>query len=77
MDERLEAALAAVQRVEEVLDAHADSEWAQRTETQEIRDAIADVNTVSGAWDPTIGGEATVGTYVLSTRRHGVVGGPA
>jgi len=77
MNERLSAALAAIQRVEEVLDAHTNSEWAQLQETQEIRDAIADIDTVSGAWDPTIGGEATVGTYVLSTRRPGVVGGPA
>ncbi|MFJ4356942.1 hypothetical protein ACIP25_11795 [Streptomyces massasporeus] len=77
MDERLEAALAAIQRVEEVLDAHAGSDWAQRSETLEIRAAIADIDTMGGAWDPRVGGEATAGTYVLSTRRPGAVSGPS
>ncbi|MFI6854452.1 hypothetical protein [Streptomyces sp. NPDC050416] len=77
MDERLSAALSAIQRVEEVLDVHADTEWARRPETQEIRDAIADIDTMDGAWDPRVGGEATAGTYVLSTRRPGAVSGPS
>ena len=77
MDERLEVALAAIQRVEEVLAAHVGSEWAQRPETQEIRAALGDIDTMDGAWDPRVGGEATVGTYVLSTRRPGAVSGPS
>lgn len=51
----LEAALAALQRVEEVLDAHAESEWARFPQTQEIRDAIADIETQAGGWEPLIG----------------------
>jgi hypothetical protein len=70
MDERLSAALAAIQRVEEVLDAHAESDWAQCPETQDIRAAIVDIDTTPGAWDPRVGSEATVGTYRLSTRRN-------
>jgi hypothetical protein len=43
-----ETALAAIQRVEEILDKHADSEWARMPETQQIRDAIADIDTLTG-----------------------------
>lgn len=49
-----EAVMAALQRVEEVLEAHADTDWAQQPETQEIRDAIAGVNLNVG-WEPLIG----------------------
>jgi hypothetical protein len=55
LHQRLESALAAIQRVEEVLDAHTGSAWGGSCETQEIRDAIADIDTMEGAWTPTIG----------------------
>jgi hypothetical protein len=55
VDERLNAALAAIQRVEEVLHAHRDSDWASSPETQEIRDAIADIDTVAGTPEVTLG----------------------
>ena len=55
MDERLSAAMAAIQRVEEVLAAHEGSAWARSPETQEIRDAIADVDTTTGALIPLLG----------------------
>ncbi|MFF0588370.1 hypothetical protein ACFYWD_20635 [Streptomyces sp. NPDC003781] len=77
MDERLAAALAAIQRVEEVLDAHADTKWARSPETLEIQAAIAGIDTMADAWDPTFSSEATAGTYVLSTRRPGTVSGPS
>jgi hypothetical protein len=77
MDERLPAALAAIQRVEEILYAHEDTTWGRSPETQEIRDAIADIDTMDGAWDPTFGDGSATGAYVLSTRRPGVVSGPS
>lgn len=52
---KLEAALAAIQRVEEVLEAHADSDWGRSPETREIRDAIADIDTFDGGQEPLIG----------------------
>jgi hypothetical protein len=53
-DPEADALMAALQRVEEVLEAHSDTSWGRRPETQEIRDAIADVD-LSGGWDPAIG----------------------
>ncbi|MEU9442899.1 hypothetical protein AB0D42_18640 [Streptomyces sp. NPDC048304] len=68
MDERLSAALAAIQRVEEVLEVHADAEWARCPETQKIREAIAGIDTMEGAWEPIIGAAPPVDEYRLSTR---------
>ncbi|MFJ7895901.1 hypothetical protein [Streptomyces anthocyanicus] len=49
-----DALLAALQRVEEVLEAHSDTAWARQPATQEICGAIADID-LSGGWDPEIG----------------------
>lgn len=75
MDDRLSAALAAIQRVEEVLFAHEDTAWGRSPETQEIRDAIADIDTISGAPDVLLGAAPPVDEYRLSSR-PGVAGGP-
>lgn len=51
----MQDAVAAVQRVEEVLDANADTGWAMLPQTQEIRAAITDIDTLDGGWEPLIG----------------------
>lgn len=68
MDERLSAALAAIQRVEEILFAHEATSWGASPETQEIRDAIADIDTTSDAPDVLLGEAPPVDEYRLSTR---------
>lgn len=69
MNGRLEAALAAIQRVEEILYRHEDAAWGRSPETQEIRDAIADIDTTTGVPETLLGEAPPIGTYVLSTRR--------
>lgn len=70
MDERLNNALCAIQRVEEALAVHADTDWGRSPETQEIRDAIADIDTEEGGWEPVLGAVAPpVDEYQVSTRR--------
>ncbi|WP_307073255.1 hypothetical protein [Streptomyces canus] len=76
MDDQLSAALAAIQRVEEILYAHHGTAWAAAPETQEIRDAIADIDTISGAPDVVLGEAPPVDEYRLSSR-PGVVSGPS
>jgi len=75
MSERLEAALAAIQRVEEVLYRYEDTAWGRAEETQEIRDAISGVDTMDGAWQPVLGDAPPVDEYRLSTRPRIVGGG--
>lgn len=76
MDERLAVALAAIQRVEEILFRYEDTAWGATPETREIRDAIADVDTIFGAPDVLLGGAPPVDEYRLSSRPR-VVGGGA
>ena len=68
MDERLESALAAIQRVEEVLVRYVDTAWGRAPETLEIRDAIADIDTESGGFEPVLGAAPPVDERRLSTR---------
>jgi hypothetical protein len=68
MDERLESALAAIQRVEEVLVRYEDTAWGRAPEALEIRDAIADIDTESGGFEPVLGAAPPVDERRLSTR---------
>lgn len=74
MDERLDAALAAVQRVEEILFRYEGTAWGAAPETREVRDAIADIDTEAAGWEPVLGDPAPVDEYRLSTRPR-IVGG--
>ncbi|WP_371590848.1 hypothetical protein [Streptomyces sp. NBC_00470] len=54
-DPRLDSALAALQRVEEILELHADTPWGRNPETQQLREALADLDLTESGWDPTLG----------------------
>lgn len=54
-DPRSDSALAALQRVEEILELHADSAWGRSPETQQLREALADLDLTEGGWEPTLG----------------------